>query len=65
MIKTGFNQYLRLLCPCDYENQNKDDFLKYIGNEDTTGKIKWSKGVSEGGNPIVLNVKLAIKKQTL
>ena len=37
----------------------------YQGNEDTTGKIKWSKGVSEGGNPIILNVKLDIKKQTL
>ena len=61
---TGFNQYLRFLCPCDYENQNKDDLIKvyYQGNEDTTGKTKWSKGVSEGGNPIVLNVKLAIKK---
>ena len=30
---TGFNQYLRFLCPCDYENQNKDDFLKYIIKE--------------------------------
>ena len=61
---TGFNSYLRFLCSCDYNNQNKDDLIKiyYQGKENTTGKIKWSKGVSEGGHPIVLNVKLAIVK---
>ena len=61
---TGFNSYLRFLCSCDYDNQNEDDLIKiyYQGKEDTTGKIKWSKGVSEGGHPIVLNVKLAIVK---